>query len=500
MRQTIRPLPSLRIDTSPVRDFAPPRAQVASLRAPPVSLSAMEAYWRLWGRLHSLECETCGSPFVAAELACCAYHPRHALPDASLAGACHPCCGQRALPLGVMRGLPNGCCVRDHTIRAIGHVAPQRLAPADGVDLDGAARAGDGSSRGQAGAATVAALVVAMRSLVTAGVSTMADGVARADDEAGGGAGRGDAAAYACVSPTAPAVLLARALQNGSALHRSATDARAHRPDGGALLGAASAAGARAHVRPLSACGKQGSSGASGGARIGAPGSCAQPASLSVHARTPTNAHAARAAVGRAAGRRARDTHDGTDDELEGAGPGRDGGVSDTSDSSASSDSDAPPPAGARRGAVGARGGPGVAAIATARIERPARSRRRPLTASAQREPVMSPRRARELKLDQQRVDDRRRVDRLVRALDLERDAQIGDGGPHGAAERAYAGGCRAVARGAAAHGWVRDDAHLLEPKPTFLRPSVIMHVSRGSSHTNGGVVMARPGSLKPRS
>jgi hypothetical protein len=165
------------------------------------------------------------------------------------------------------------------------------------------------------------------------------------------------------------------------------------------------------------------------------------------------------------------------------------GDDSDSSDSSSSDDSDAPPSAGRQRGAASARARGGGAAAAAG----PKRRRPRGLWVV-----VMTPARAREFKLDSQRLDDVRRIDRLVRALDGERAAP-----PPGECAPQTDGGERSAksVRGAVPGlNWVRDDAYLLAPKPTFLRPSVIMHVSRGNTlGTSGGVVLPRPGSLNQR-
>lgn len=505
-----------------MRPRAPPRArsarlaQVASLRQPPLSLDAMAAYWHVWGLLQTLECDACGCSFVAAELGCCVHHPRAAVGDGLGGCARHPCCGRPALSLGLLRAAPNGCCMQDHVLSAAA------LAPLPSPLPDGGGGGGGGSTL------SVASLLLAMRALVTGPTQRAAEAAAarRSDEDQGE---RGSVQE-----------ILTRELQCNTATAHSrwagswAEGSSAHRPphsSGPVALHPASAAPGSTGPRgaggsSFSACAKQAGAGGAGAPGVHAPGS-----GLGPPGRVVIAAHRLRAAGRLVARRRSKVPLDepaanaaNSDDDAPtqplknvtaGAGAGAGSGVnaaaddaaSDCSDSSASSsDSDAPPAAGARRGAVGARGR-ALAAGASASAwrqgqprqaaERLARAKRRPTTAPAQREqPVMSPRRAREYKLDQQRVDDQRRVERLLRALDLERAAPVGEGVPYGDALTDGGGkASRALSRGASGHGWTRDDAYLLAPKPTFLRPSAIMHVSRGSSHTNGGVVMARPGS-----
>lgn len=80
-------------------------------------LSWREIYWRMWGRLNTLWCGTCGCHFCAAELGQCLYHT--AKPEWYEAPRAHagvyPCCQQLALRFGtsVRR---TGCCARDHTV------------------------------------------------------------------------------------------------------------------------------------------------------------------------------------------------------------------------------------------------------------------------------------------------------------------------------------------------------------------------------------------------
>ncbi|KAJ1627893.1 hypothetical protein T492DRAFT_1145993 [Pavlovales sp. CCMP2436] len=417
------------------------REWVSSLREQPAGLGAMEAFWRVWAQLQLLECQACGSAFVAAELAHCSFHPRLEVPDRPGGPAMHPCCAAAALSLDVLGGRRQGCCMREHVPRGFSEGAAQGEDTADGGDEDSAE--------------AIARLLFAVRTFACTPAPTTPR-LAKVLEAGGAGA------------------RLSRALRAGSGLEW------ARQPSARAQAGEGVEAG--------------GAGGASGRARSGlgpaqrVPAGAPRPRAATPAGRTPPHgrrrASEERPRLLRGGGMRGGG---GGDSEGEVLSSSSESG----SESSYSSDSDAPPAAGPRRSAVGARG------RAVAGGQR-ARAKRRPATVAAQRELAMSPRRAREFKLDALRVEETRRIERLLRALDLERAVPVGEGVPQGDGDRVAQTPSRAVSRGASSLAWVKDDAYLLAPKPTFLRPSAIMHVSRGSNST-GGVVLARPGTSRTR-
>jgi len=76
-------------------------------------LTWREIYWKLWGRLVSFNCVSCGSEFVGAELGHCSYHPQEPrFPHGRNTGY-YQCCEQKAVRFDTSIQ-KKGCSARNH--------------------------------------------------------------------------------------------------------------------------------------------------------------------------------------------------------------------------------------------------------------------------------------------------------------------------------------------------------------------------------------------------
>jgi hypothetical protein len=74
-----------------------------------------DIFWKIWGRLNSFNCTSCGLQFAASEINHCNYHPQEPkFPHGSNVGV-YQCCNQSAIRFDTSIK-KKGCTAHGHTI------------------------------------------------------------------------------------------------------------------------------------------------------------------------------------------------------------------------------------------------------------------------------------------------------------------------------------------------------------------------------------------------